>query len=373
MPTPSFIAAELAEVGNDDNLSVSMTAALAAASEGDLLLAIVVLGDTTLGTAGIPVDAAGDPLWVRVTGAAVIETGPVLEGELLMRRHAGDDEPDEHTFGIEQDVGSGLTNEASIGVAILAFTDVDLERPIRIYGETAAASGTNHVTPDVTPAMVAGETALLVAAHFLWADAPSAAPDGAMTSRASQSTVATGGGADRSVALLVADEVLAAPGATGTRTATTAASMTSNDIALVLGSNELAEAGLDAFNIGLGSDQGRLAPQNYTPPEGSFAFVLGSDLEDQLHDLNVGDFVEAEQTADFDTTTIARVTVRTRAPATMPAGLGWKFSLRIDGAERASAILEPDDDLVRDREFAANVSQLSGDHILAVRLELVNV
>lgn len=373
MATPSFIAAEVASVSDDATLTVSMTGALSAVPEGSLLVAVVVMGDTTLGSAGIPADANGDPLWVRPTNGLIVESGPILEGELLIRKHAGPDEPEEHTFGIEQDVGSGLANEATIAAAIIAIADADLERPVRAVSETVnGASLNNHVAPDVSPSLAGGEGGLLLALHFLWFANTQADVDGAMTERADVSIASTGG--DRDVALLVGEETLAGPGATGTRTGNTPNEAgTSNSVALVIGSNDANELGLTGFNLGLGVDQGRIEPDNYTPPEGDFVFVLGSDIAGQFLDFEVGDYVEAKQTADFDTTTIARVTVRTRAPETMPAGLGWKFSLRIDGSERASEILEPDDDFVRDREFAANVSQLSGDHELSVRLELVNV
>ena len=373
MATPSFIAAEVASVGNDATLAVSMTGALAAASEGDLLVAVVVTGDTTLGSAGIPTDGDGNPLWVRPTGGAIIESGPVLEGELLIRKHAGDDEPDQHVFGIEQDVGSGLANEATIAAAILAFTDADLERPVRALAETVnGASLNNHVAPDVSPDLAVGEGGLLLALHFLWFSNTQADVDGAMTERADVSIVATDG--DRNVALLVGSEVLAGPGATGTRTGNTPNETgTSNSLALAIGSSDASDLGLTAFNVALGTEQGRIQPVNYTAPEGSFVFVLGSDIPGRFHDLEVGDFVEAKQTADFDTTTICRATVRVRSAVTMPSGLGWKLAMQIDGSERVSRIIEPDDDLVRDYEFAANVSQLSGDHEVAFRLELVNV
>jgi len=375
MAAPAYIAAEVASVGNDATITVPMTSALAAVPEGSLLVAVFAAGDVSLGSAGIPVDAAGDPLWVRPTQGSIVETGAALEGELLVRKHAGPNEPDEHVFSIEQDVSSGLANEAAIVAAIIAIENADLERTVRAVAETVNASSLNsHVAPTVTPDLAAGETGLLLALHFLWFANTSASVDGAMTERSDVSVLATGGGTDRDVALLVGDEAVVGPSATGTRTGSTPSEAgTSNSVSLVIGSSDDNDEGLTAFNLGIGTDQGRIDPLNYTPPEGSFAFVLGSDIAGQLNDLEVGDYVEAKQTADFDTTTVVRVTVRTRAPVTMPAGIGWKFSLRIDGSERASQILVPDDDLVRDRELAANVSQLAGDHELALRLELVNV
>ena len=129
---------------------------------------------------------------------------------------------------------------------------------------------------------------------------------------------------------------------------------------------------LTAWNRELGTTQGRIAPAAFTPPEGTFAFVLGPDLPGLAQKLNVGDFVEAKQTADFGGTSIVRFRARMRPPASLPAGVAWKASLRIDGGERASTLLVPG--RTRDRiDLAANVSKLSGNHELAFRLAVVAV
>ena len=127
---------------------------------------------------------------------------------------------------------------------------------------------------------------------------------------------------------------------------------------------------LTAWNRELGTRQGRAAPDGFVPPEGSFAFVLGHDLPGVTHKLNVGDFVEVKQTADFGDAKLVRVRARMRSPASLPAGFGWRASLRIDGVERVAAFLEPG--RTRDRiDLAANTSKLSGDHELAFRLTVV--
>jgi hypothetical protein len=129
---------------------------------------------------------------------------------------------------------------------------------------------------------------------------------------------------------------------------------------------------LAAWNRELGTTQGRLMPQGFTPPEGTFAFVLGRDLPGLAQKLALGDFVEVKQTADFGGSKLVRFRSRVRPPVTMPAGFGWKASLRIDGTERTSTMLTPG--RTRDRfDLAANVSKLSGNHELAFRLELVAV
>lgn len=56
---------------------------------------------------------------------------------------------------------------------------------------------------------------------------------------------------------------------------------------------------LDVFDRELGTTQGRIQSAGFIPPEGDFAFVLGRDLSGLFENLNVGDFVEVAQTANF--------------------------------------------------------------------------
>lgn len=129
---------------------------------------------------------------------------------------------------------------------------------------------------------------------------------------------------------------------------------------------------LVAWNRELGTTQGRIAPAVYVPPSGTYAFVLGSDLPGLLQKLAVGDHVEVKQTASFGDINLVRLRARMRPPSSIPAGVAWKASLRIDGLEQASTLLEPG--RTRDRiDLAANVSKLVGDHELGFRLELVAV
>jgi hypothetical protein len=127
---------------------------------------------------------------------------------------------------------------------------------------------------------------------------------------------------------------------------------------------------LTAWERELGETQGRIEPSGFTPPEGTFAFVLGRDLPGLMQMLEIGDFVEVSQNADFGDANLVRVRARMRPPASAPSGVAWKAALRVDGIERASSLLEPG--RMRDRvDLAANVSKLSGNHALAFRLELV--
>lgn len=127
---------------------------------------------------------------------------------------------------------------------------------------------------------------------------------------------------------------------------------------------------LTAWTRELGTTQGRIAPLAFVPPEGEFAFVLGRDLPGLTQKLNVGDYVEARQTADFGDATLVRFRTRMRPSESVPPGFAWRASIRIDGVERASAMLVPG--RVRDRvDLAANVSKLTGNHELAFRLAVV--
>jgi phage tail-like protein len=127
---------------------------------------------------------------------------------------------------------------------------------------------------------------------------------------------------------------------------------------------------LTAWTRELGSTQGRLMPQGFVPPEGTFALVLGRDLPGLTQRIVAGDFVEVSQAGDFGGASFVRFHARTRPPTALPAGVSWKASVRVDGVEQVSTLLTPGN--TRDRtDLAANVSKLTGDHALAFRLELL--
>lgn len=129
---------------------------------------------------------------------------------------------------------------------------------------------------------------------------------------------------------------------------------------------------LTAWDRELGTTQGRIAPEGFAPPEGTFAFVLGCDVPGLTQRLNAGDFVEVKQMAHFGDAKIVRLRARMRPPSAVPPGVGWRASLRIDGTERAASLLVAG--RARDRvDLAANVSKLTGDHELAFRLAVVAV
>ncbi len=353
MAAPTFIGVESASGGNVDEIAIPTSGGLASVVEGDLLLAMVAFGDV----AGSPGPPAG---WFRVTKKVIAEDIE-LQGELLFR-FAPATMPTEFVFP--------AADTGAMTVSILAYRDVDVIRTIDSQAETQeVATGVTHDAPSITT-VDPDEPVRLLSAFFFWGDPGVTTEPGGQTKRADVAVTATGGGTDRDVGIMLADESFASPGATGVRQAGSANAVKANNLSVAL---MTVSGDLTAFDAELGGEAGRIVPAGWTAPDGSYAFVLGTDFDEQFADLEVGDFAEVKQTADFETTKILRVTVRTRAPASMPAGLAWKFSIRVDGGERVSQLLNLDDDALRDREFGVNVSQLSGDHELAFRLELVNV
>lgn len=138
------------------------------------------------------------------------------------------------------------------------------------------------------------------------------------------------------------------------------------------GSTPGGEPGVTAWDMLFGRQQGRVKPSAVSAFEGDYVVALGSDgtIPEHLTDLAVGDYIEIEQTADFDTEEFVSLNVAVRAPASLAVGTtGWTISLRIDGAVRASRTFVANEEF--DMTLSANVSALAGNHSLALRLELV--
>lgn len=74
---------------------------------------------------------------------------------------------------------------------------------------------------------------------------------------------------------------------------------------------------LTPFDMLLASQQGRIAPVTVSAFEGVYVFVLGSEntVPEHLPDIEVGDFAEISQTADFDTTEFVELNVAVRGPS----------------------------------------------------------
>jgi hypothetical protein len=127
---------------------------------------------------------------------------------------------------------------------------------------------------------------------------------------------------------------------------------------------------LTAFTSRLGRGQGRLQTSRAT--SGDYSFVLGEDEPGRLFELASGDHAEVTQSTDLTGVKLVRALLRLRVPASTPTGLAWEASLVVDSTKLASMRARPGRErLVTD--LAANVSKLSGTHVVGVRLELVTV
>lgn len=83
-----------------------------------------------------------------------------------------------------------------------------------------------------------------------------------------------------------------------------------------------------AFTRDLGRTQGRIAPQNATPFDGSMMVCLGSDSPGQVHEFNDGDGVKLVGTVVVPSVgkKVVRFRARARGPNTPPpAGYNWYF------------------------------------------------
>lgn len=117
---------------------------------------------------------------------------------------------------------------------------------------------------------------------------------------------------------------------------------------------------LDAFRAHLGVEQGRVARGD------GHVLVLGSRTPGRVHALTVGDFAELTQRADLTGADLVRVTATCVVSTTTAS---WTLTLRVDGVVYARRVLPPGR-RVEVRDLAANVAGLSGEHEVAVRLEL---
>ncbi len=125
---------------------------------------------------------------------------------------------------------------------------------------------------------------------------------------------------------------------------------------------------LTAFNADLGQTQGRL------PADGAseYNFVLGSDEPGHLYELVNGDRVEIQQEMDLSDVDFIRAQLQLTVPKSTPEDYLWEASIAVDNLIRAFARCSPG----RSRklnDMAANVSKLSGSHLIGVRLSLVRI
>lgn len=118
---------------------------------------------------------------------------------------------------------------------------------------------------------------------------------------------------------------------------------------------------LTAFTSRLGEGQGRLGPG---------VFVLGDDEPGRTSELARGDRIEVTQVVDLTGVTLVRTSMKVRTPKRMPLGFAWEVSIIVDGVKCAGVTLRAGSERSLD-DLAANVSKLTGQHTVGVRLELV--
>jgi hypothetical protein len=119
-----------------------------------------------------------------------------------------------------------------------------------------------------------------------------------------------------------------------------------------------------------GTTSGRLRPSTFTPPSGSFVFVLGDTLG-RSDLVSVDDTITVTQTADFGAAKLVRCRARVKPPAVAPAGARWVVEITIDGGARARRELEAKAAEFSVVDMTAHLMGLSaGDHELGFRLRL---
>ncbi len=171
----------------------------------------VVAGDFLI--AQVAYSAAGSidaPSGWHVIDVATHPSKPIMQG--LYWRTATADEPGHYGFTLT----SGK-NDTAAG-AIAAYTGVDVNDPIDAFGSDTTA-GTSLVAPSISTSQA--DTTLI--AFFTVRDNGSITPPAGTTERWDVSSDAGVGAIGETVAA-ASDEVVAAPGATGTRTAVAEAS-----------------------------------------------------------------------------------------------------------------------------------------------------
>lgn len=88
--------------------------------------------------------------------------------------------------------------------------------------------------------------------------------------------------------------------------------------------------GTTIWQAGFGSTEGRIVPANWSPAEGSYVFVLGSDEPGVTGKLLVGDNVNVSQSGTYPAGSF-RFRARTRGPASAPDQCWWEASLIVGG------------------------------------------
>jgi len=119
----------------------------------------------------------------------------------------------------------------------------------------------------------------------------------------------------------------------------------------------------------MGTHSGRIDPVNYDPPGGTYAWVFGSDIEDVLVDLSVGDFVTLTQSIDVTAVTVLSFACKFRQSPSTTA----QFKLEVYAGTALKYTLQPSSGIARDYSARTiNVSTLTGSQNIIFRFEAVS-
>jgi hypothetical protein len=117
-----------------------------------------------------------------------------------------------------------------------------------------------------------------------------------------------------------------------------------------------------------GHRAGRIQPSEWTPPDGDWCFLIGSENADVEEDVEIGDVFGVEQEVYIGD--VRTITFAMKLRNTTTAGIDFKASFLVGGTEIWSEQIA----LGATREYAKrtiNVSHLTGVQTVALRLEAV--
>lgn len=119
----------------------------------------------------------------------------------------------------------------------------------------------------------------------------------------------------------------------------------------------------------LGTHSGRIEPANWTPPDGDYAWVFGSDIDGVEKDLSVGDYVTITQSVDVTAVTLLSFACKFRQSSSATA----QFKLEVYANSLLKYTLQPDPGESVDYDSRTiNVSALTGSVDVEFRFEVVS-
>ena len=129
---------------------------------------------------------------------------------------------------------------------------------------------------------------------------------------------------------------------------------------------------LNVLNAQLGVNQGRLQPSEVAPPDGDWAFVLGSDQAGIYGEFDDGDHATVSQAVDLTDVDLLRAAIVFVTPSEVVSGWEWRCALLLDGVEYISVPGWPGQ--TREiTDLAIPVADLSGDYDFGIQLKAVEV